>query len=107
MLFTYDAEDVTLMNKSYTFKPTGQPTERQPKTDTHLLVDTAKAYCNLNFTWKEQLCIRLLFCCKLKDRHSKMFENGKKQLYKEMDLIRLIKQLRVAAFMSEVYLKPH
>lgn len=107
LLLTADAEDVTLMNKSYTFKPTGQPTEQTAKTDTRLLVDTAKAYCNINFTWREQLCIRLLCCCKLKDRKSRMFENGKKQLYKEMDLIKLIKQLRVAAFMSEVYLKPH
>ena len=36
-----------------------------------------------------------------------MFEKGKKQLYGEMDLIKLIKQLRVAALMSEAYLKPH
>ena len=36
-----------------------------------------------------------------------MFEKGKKQLYGEMDLIKLIKQLRLAALMSEAYLKPH
>ena len=36
-----------------------------------------------------------------------MFEKGRKKLYAELDLIRLIKQLRVAAFMSQVYLKPY
>jgi hypothetical protein len=92
MFFTTDAEDVTIMNKSYTFIPTGQPkTDHLVKTDTQLLVDTVKAYCNMNFTWKEQLMMRLFFCCKLKDRHSRMIEKGKKQLYKEMDLIKLIK----------------
>ena len=106
MILTYDAEDVTLLNKSYTFKPKRQQTEQPSKTDTHLLIDTAKAYSNLNFTWKEQLCMRLCFCC-MCCRNRKMFKNGKKRLYKEMDLVKLIKQLRVAAFMSEVYLKPH
>ena len=66
MFFTADAEDVTIMNKSYTFIPSGQPkTDQLIKTDKQHLVDTAKAYCNLNFTWKEQLMIRLFFCCKL------------------------------------------
>ena len=106
MILTYDAEDVTLLNKSYTFKPKRQPTEQSSKTDTHLLIDTAKTYSNLNFTWKEQLCMRLCFCC-MCYQNRKMFKNGKKRLYKEMDLVKLIKQLRVAAFMSEVYLKPH
>ncbi len=107
MILTLDAEDVTLMNTSYTFQPTKKPAYKEPKTDTQLLVDTAKTYKNLDFTWRQQLLIRICFCCKLKDNQSKMFEKGKKQLYEEMDVIKLINQLRVAALMSEAYLKPH
>jgi len=151
MLLTKDAEDVTIMNKSYTFKPKKLPehhspktktqiliqtpkkipeqhspkTETQiliqtpkklpeqhsPKTDTQILIQTPKklpeqhsaktqtqiliqtmqAFSHLNFTWKEQLCLRICFCCRRKERHSKMYEKGRKKLYAEMDLIRLIK----------------
>jgi len=78
MFFTADAEDVTLMNSSYTFKPAQTAPNEVPKTDTELLVNTAKTYKNLDFTWRQQLLIRICFCCKMKDKHSKMFEKGKK-----------------------------
>jgi len=78
MFFTADAEDLTLMNSSYTFKPTQTTTNQVPKTDTELLVNTAKTYKNLDFTWRQQLLIRICFFCKMKDKHSKMFEKGKK-----------------------------
>jgi hypothetical protein len=107
MFFTADAEDVAIMNKAYRFKPPQPPADQLFRTDKQLLVGTVKAFSNLNFTWREQLIIRLCFCCNFKDRQSKMFEKGKKQLYSEMDLVKLIKQLRVAALMSQVYLKPY
>ena len=91
MLLTKDAEDVTIMNKSYTFRPTKLSEQLSPKTETHILIENLRAFSHLNFTWKEQLLIRLCFCCKRKDRHSTMFEKGKEKLYAEMDLIRLIK----------------
>ncbi len=78
MLLTKDAEDVTLMNKSFTFKPAQLPEQHSPKTDAHILIENLQALANLNFTWKEQLLIRLCFCCKMKDRHSKMFARGRK-----------------------------
>ena len=92
MLLTKDAEDVTIMNKSYTFKPTQLPEQHSPnKTETQILIETMQAFRPLNFTWKEQLCLRICFCCKRTDRHSKMYEKGRKKLFAEMDLIRLIK----------------
>jgi predicted mannosyl-3-phosphoglycerate phosphatase (HAD superfamily) len=78
MFFTADAEDVTLMNSSYTFKPAQTNTNQVHKTDTELLINTAKTFKNLNFTWRQQMFIRICFCCKMKDKHSKMFEKGKK-----------------------------
>jgi hypothetical protein len=100
MFLASDAEDLTLMNKSYTYKKRQSSASQAPKTDTHFLIDTVMAYSNLDFTWKQQLLIRICCCCKRKDRHSMMFHKGKKQLYEEMDLIKLIRQLRVAALMS-------
>lgn len=38
MLLTKDAEDVTIMNKSYTFKPTQLPEQHSPKTETQILI---------------------------------------------------------------------
>jgi hypothetical protein len=53
MLLTKDAEDVTLMNKSFTFKPAQLPVKHSPKTDAHILIENLQALANLNFTWKE------------------------------------------------------
>ena len=39
-ILTKNAEDVTIMNKSYTFKPEPLPEQHSSKTDTHTLVET-------------------------------------------------------------------
>ena len=66
------------MNSSYTYKPTQTTPKQGPKTDTELLVNTAKTYKNLDFTWRQQMLLRSCFCCKRKDKHSIMFVKGRK-----------------------------
>jgi hypothetical protein len=40
------------MNKSYTYKDAKPSASQGNETDTHLLVETAKAYSKLVFTWR-------------------------------------------------------
>ena len=57
------------------------------------------------FMWTSPLCCAC--CCHRYTVKDRLFEDGRKKLHHEIDLLRIIKQLRITAFGSQIGLKPH
>ena len=66
-----------------------------------------------NFDYNAKNFCASLFCCcciwcnKTKKLENVLFEKAQNKLHEEMDLLHILKQLRVAAFTSQAFLKPH
>ena len=67
-----------------------------------------------NFEYGATNFCKALFCCcclccsnKKQKKEAILYEKGVNKLHEEMDLLFILKQLRVAAFTSQAFLKPH
>lgn len=65
---------------------------------------------SFNYTWKDYWLTKPCFqccCCRKLTREDKIFMKARIKLHAEIDLLHIIKQLRLFAFTSKVLLKPH
>lgn len=106
--------DNDMMRKLYSQDPVDGPQSRENRTGFQLLqiLKTRKAFY---YNWKDFYLIRFktIFCCccccckrtrpTLQD---KLFDNGRKKLYAEIDLLQIIKQQRISQFANSVAMNP-
>ena len=60
------------------------------------------------YSYKSYYSLKFCCCCsRKKTLEDKLFEKARKKLYAEIDLLQIIKQLRIVTFASEILLKPH
>ena len=88
----------------------GEDIDRSDKNDNMMRVLSKRSVFSYKY-WREACMRRMMswYCCCFKSalqRRDRLFKDARSKLYEEIDILEIIKKLRVNKFTSEIVLKP-